>query len=257
MKAEKKFIDQVRSASDLKQGKISDTSGSWANVALFVDNICYVANVGDSRAILSINKGRIIKAMSIDHKPDNSKENLRIIKAGGSIYQNQNTAIVGPYRVMPGRLSVSRAFGNFEAKWRELGGNPKVLIATPDIKKFSINSDSDFLVMGSDGIFEQQTSESTISSVWSCATQNYRNQINFHRFLGETVDFVLKKSISTGTLDNITWLIIAFNDFAERCTIRQSNTTEMLSTDVTHQRKPYLGANHLHSMNTITKQIPK
>jgi protein phosphatase 2C family protein 2/3 len=32
--------------------------------------------------------------------------------------------IIGPLRVLPGRLSVSRTFGDVEAKHPKLGGNP-------------------------------------------------------------------------------------------------------------------------------------
>ena len=32
--------------------------------------------------------------------------------------------IIGPQRVLPGRLSVSRTFGDLEAKVSALGGNP-------------------------------------------------------------------------------------------------------------------------------------
>ena len=41
--------------------------------------------------------------------------------------------IVGPIRVIPGRLSVSRTFGDAEAKLSFKGGNMKVVIAQPEI----------------------------------------------------------------------------------------------------------------------------
>ena len=41
--------------------------------------------------------------------------------------------IVGPYRVAPGRLSVSRTFGDIEAKCEKLGGKPGVVISEPEI----------------------------------------------------------------------------------------------------------------------------
>ena len=40
---------------------------------------------------------------------------------------------MGPYRVLPGRLSVARTIGDIEAKLEKYGGNPKVVVATPDI----------------------------------------------------------------------------------------------------------------------------
>ena len=44
--------------------------------------------------------------------------------------------IVGPIRVLPGRLSVCRTFGDPEAKLEYRGGNPNVVQAIPDIKTF-------------------------------------------------------------------------------------------------------------------------
>lgn len=37
-------------------------------------------------------------------------------------------------RVFPGRLSVSRTFGDIEAKVREYGGIPNVISAEPEIR---------------------------------------------------------------------------------------------------------------------------
>ena len=62
----------------------------------------------------------------------------------------------------PGRLSVSRALGDIEAKDPRYGGNPKVVIATPEIKIFKIRNSYDFIIMGCDGIFEKLTNEEII-----------------------------------------------------------------------------------------------
>jgi protein phosphatase 2C family protein 2/3 len=85
----------------------------------------------------------------------------RIIKNGGKIYQSQtvfknniptsmiqqvnidslvtaadqekDNPYVGPYRVAPGRLSVSRTFGDIEAKYPDLGGMAGVVVCDPDV----------------------------------------------------------------------------------------------------------------------------
>jgi len=47
---------------------------------------CFVANVGDSRAILSGNSGTKAYDLSRDHKPLDDIEQRRIAEAGGRIY---------------------------------------------------------------------------------------------------------------------------------------------------------------------------
>lgn len=49
-----------------------DKSGCCAVFALIVDTICYVGNIGDSRAIISVyGKG---KSITTDHKPSTIEE---------------------------------------------------------------------------------------------------------------------------------------------------------------------------------------
>ena len=103
--------------------------------------MCYIANVGDSRAILSANLGRHVYPISKDHKPDSETERERIYQAGGKVYQSsvmnkRGDVVQGPYRIDPGKLSVSRSFGDIEAKLPKYQGNPKVLIAKPEITYF-------------------------------------------------------------------------------------------------------------------------
>jgi protein phosphatase 2C family protein 2/3 len=126
MKAEKKFMDNNYI---LDQGVI-DKSGSCAIVVLIVGDLWFVANVGDSRAVLSGDGGKKIFPLSLDHKPCDDTERKRIMEAGGQIYQTvipKNLEIeqeFGPHRVLPGRLSVSRTFGDLEAKIKKLEVTP-------------------------------------------------------------------------------------------------------------------------------------
>ena len=74
---------------------------------------------------------------------------------------------LGPIRVLPGRLSVSRTFGDAHAKVEGLGGNPKVVIATPEINSFKlIENQHDFIMIGCDGIFDKMSTDDAIKEVW-------------------------------------------------------------------------------------------
>ena len=66
---------------------IIDKSGSCAVVSLIVGDMCYVANVGDSRAVLSGESGKKVYPLSVDHKPTDEREMKRIKESGGHIYQ--------------------------------------------------------------------------------------------------------------------------------------------------------------------------
>jgi protein phosphatase 2C family protein 2/3 len=79
----------------------------------------------------------------------------------------QTQVILGPHRVFPGRLSVCRTFGDIEAKVPSLLGNPKVVIAEPDISFFKIDQNShDFIVLGCDGIFDKLEDKDVVHTVW-------------------------------------------------------------------------------------------
>jgi len=159
-----------------------DRSGSCAIVAMLIENRVFIVNVGDSRAIMSADGGNYCYNLSLDHKPNDDAEQKRILENGGRVYQTQtitrgdqykqvqtityqpgqdNTAVLqqanrednpniiyGPFRVFPGRLSVSRTFGDIEAKREKYGGNPNVVVATPEIKEFIIDDKMDFLLLG-------------------------------------------------------------------------------------------------------------
>lgn len=46
-------------------------------------------------------------------------------------------------------MQVTRTFGDIEAKLPHLGGNPNVVIATPDITYFKVCEEHDFIIIAS------------------------------------------------------------------------------------------------------------
>lgn len=68
----------------LKQFEI-EKSGSCAIVVLIVNDLIYCANVGDSRAFISLKNGSSYVELSNDHKPENPNEKKRILQNGGKV----------------------------------------------------------------------------------------------------------------------------------------------------------------------------
>ena len=220
-------------------GKLVDNSGSCALILIIMKNIIYIANVGDSRCVGSFQNGKLQKDITIDHKPNSPEEKERIMKYGGSIYQTQtplddelykNKILIGPYRVTPGKLSVSRTVGDAEGKIEEIGGNKNILISSPDIYQFNLDKDDiDFFLLGCDGIFDQLTSKEAPDCAWNIINNNidilknkknnnvfkgnYGNEINLNTTSGNVVDLILKASMIRKSFDNITCLFISFKDF--------------------------------------------
>ena len=143
----------------INSGIDCNLSGTTTVLCLITENrTIWTANVGDSRAILiqfdSDTDKWVPIELSKDHKPEGS-EKQRIIRAGGDV--NAQSAN-GEMRVwlhnqsVPG-LSMTRAFGDFI-------GQKAGIIAEPDIRELTIEPFKEaFLVMGSDGIWDQLSNE--------------------------------------------------------------------------------------------------
>ncbi|OMJ77464.1 hypothetical protein SteCoe_22941 [Stentor coeruleus] len=204
--AEREFLIRAENSNPV------DKSGSCAIVVLIVADICYVANLGDSRAVMSSEAGSKIYPLSKDHKPYMEEEVKRIIENGGKVYQSVGQVnanpVLGPYRVFPGRLSVSRTFGDIEAKNPNYGGNSKVLISTPDVKAFKIHPEYEFIILASDGVFDKLKNKEVVQSAWAGLLEN--DSCNVHQLSGAAVENVMRTAMCRRSLDNITVAVIAF-----------------------------------------------
>ncbi|KAI8331364.1 phosphatase 2C-like domain-containing protein [Chlamydoabsidia padenii] len=128
---------------DLRADPLQDRvpSGCTAVSALITeDNVLYVANVGDSRAVLCTDGHAI--ALSEDHKPTNDKETKRIKDAGGYV----------EFGRVNGNLALSRALGDFEFKQRpDLSAEQQVVTADPDVTQRQLTEKDDFIIIACDG----------------------------------------------------------------------------------------------------------
>ncbi|KAH9307880.1 hypothetical protein KI387_035791 [Taxus chinensis] len=165
-----------------EESSIYRDDGSTASTAVLVGDRLYVANVGDSRAVI-LKAGEAV-ALSEDHKPNRSDERQRIEQAGG------NVMWAGTWRV-GGVLAVSRAFGNRLLK--------RFVVAEPEIQEEIIKDDVDCLVIASDGLWDVVSNEDAVSLVKSIEDPEAAA-----RKLTET-------AFNKGSADNITCVVVRFN----------------------------------------------
>ena len=215
----------------------SNISGSCALVAVIFDNKVYMANIGDSRAIMSINNGTKIKQLTVDHKPDNLTEFERALKNGSKIYLDDNddpdrdpskiqfikdknelkkkqeekfnSEEEKVFREYPSDLAVMRTVGDIKAKKKEFGGNPGTIINVPDIFIYDINTGDDFIIMGCDGIFDDLSNQDIIDAAWNVfkhrgKTKNY----DIHELSMEACDFIMKCAMEKESTDNLSCIVL-------------------------------------------------
>ena len=315
-----------------------DASGSCAIVVIIIENRVYIANVGDSRAILSAKNGTKFYPLSRDHRPGDEKEYKRILDAGGKIYKteyeygnnsnidnnninnrysniinnninnnrnisnnnnrqniisnrnnlnnmnnivkspintnkikntyinsrysnnankttntnrvispnnintNQNkissyistpnnnnktttisiksSSVVGPLRVSPGKLSVSRTIGDISAKDPRYGGNPNVIISIPEIKYFDNSDKNDFILIFCDGVYEKLKNKDIIDCIWKEISEN--KFPDTHNMVGYCIEKLVCKCLEENSTDNLTVIMICLKNYENLKLFEQS-----------------------------------
>ena len=125
-----------------------DKSGTTAVCVLISPSKIYLANCGDSRAVMS--RGGRVAAATLDHKPFITSEKERIMNAGGSVMIQR----------VNGSLAVSRALGDFEYKNVQGKGECEQLVSPePDVFVVSRSEEDEFLVLACDGIWDVMNNE--------------------------------------------------------------------------------------------------
>ena len=204
-----------------ENGEIKDPSGSCGIIAMIKNNKLIIANVGDSRLVIYKNKK--ISFFTEDHKPDTEIEKKRIELAGGKIYQTpslfplyQNGKKIDiPWRVLPGRLSVSRTFGDIEAKEEKFGGMKNVIVALPDITEIELNNEYNLIIMGCDGIFDVLSNEELLECIYIVLKEKKMTEFikdeDYHELCGDFASIIIKCALAKDSFDNVSCIVIALN----------------------------------------------
>ncbi|CAE7228732.1 unnamed protein product [Symbiodinium sp. CCMP2592] len=123
------------------------TSGASVVTASLTEEGTYLASCGDSQALIVDAEGTI--TTSRQHKAHDTKEQQRIVAAGGSIKVERprcrNTVMSRVYGRRSYGLAMSRSFGDLCVK-------PVGVVAEPSVSM--ARHDKALLILGSDGLFE-------------------------------------------------------------------------------------------------------
>lgn len=140
-------------------------AGCTAVVAVLHGNDLYVANAGDSRAVLC--RGGQAYALSEDHKPGQEGERSRIMAAGGFLSN------IGGVTRVNGNLNLSRAIGDLKYKTNSgLPANEQIITAEPDVKHVVLTHNDPFFLLACDGVWDVMTNQQACEFVSERLEQN-------------------------------------------------------------------------------------
>ncbi|XP_066596792.1 protein phosphatase 1G-like [Prorops nasuta] len=188
-------------------------SGCTAVVAILKNKDLYVANAGDSRAVLC-RDGQALE-LSLDHKPEDEPEMGRIVKAGGKVTADGR---------VNGGLNLSRALGDHAYKQNtKLPPQSQMITALPDVRHVTIDPQRDeFMILACDGIWNFMSSQGVINFVRS---RLQKNPEHISQICEELFDQCLAPdTLGDGTgCDNMTAVIVKFSNLNNGPTM--NNTT--------------------------------
>ncbi|KAF8392499.1 hypothetical protein HHK36_022841 [Tetracentron sinense] len=210
--------------SELRNSEINDSmSGTTAITVLVYGDTLFVANVGDSRAVIALKSGNSVIAedLSYDHTPFRNDESERVKLCGARVlslaqvygsedpdirtWGDEESECHDPPRLWvqnehyPG-TAFTRSLGDSIAE--EIG-----VIAVPEVSMVRLTPDDLFFVVASDGVFQFLSSQDVVGMV-----ARYRDPRDAcAAIIGESYRLWLEHENET---DDITIIIVHIKDLS-------------------------------------------
>ncbi|KAH7387152.1 hypothetical protein KP509_16G008400 [Ceratopteris richardii] len=162
------------------------SSGTTAIMVLILGREVFVANAGDCRAVLC-RRGKAV-VMSSDHTPWCKQEQLRIEAMGGYIDDGY----------LNGQLGVTRALGDWHMDGLKGTGCP--LSGEPEVRRFVLTEDDEFLIIGCDGIWDVFKSD--------LAVEFARKRLQQHNDPERCCRELVAEALYRGSTDNLTVVVV-------------------------------------------------
>jgi len=206
------FIDHdLRQVQDSLKGSGGlSLSGACALLSYIIGDYLFVANAGDCRAVIGHNENGhwTVVQLSEDHRLDNENEKKRVV-----MDHPGETDIVKDGRVK-GSLMPTRGLGDFAFKLKCLkpvliksdsSWNPPYITADPEVVQHKLNSGDKFLVIASDGLWEQFSNEEVVSMVSMFLQENSSDGKNNTRTSSNICTYLIEKVLRKviGNTDDI------------------------------------------------------
>lgn len=178
---------------DDKSKSIGQRCGSTAAVVVVLEEIIWSANCGDSETMVGFKDGRF-EMLSQCHKVEDELPRLR--ELGASITYDDGCARL--FRM----LNLARSIGDYHLK--------RYVISTPFVNSIKITSNVEYILIGSDGLWDVWDRQEIHSEVKSLKRQMLGKGMNFKQMTDAVNLEIVKKSLIKGSGDNITTIVYFF-----------------------------------------------
>ena len=176
-----------------------DYSGSTCLLILIIGNNLICTNIGNSRAII-LEKTELLQ-LSIDQTLNDPEETIRIIKKGGKVKKMKKKIVLDNTDINNKNFEISRSVG--DKKLKDFG-----IIYDPVITEYTLNKQTKFLIMGTQGLWKLLSNEKAAIQVNKSIKSH--NPLDSCRLLIQKAEDILKKSSSLR--DDITVITLFFEE---------------------------------------------
>ncbi|KAL4517908.1 hypothetical protein Ndes2526A_g02278 [Nannochloris sp. 'desiccata'] len=207
--------------------------GTTAVVALVGGRMIYVANCGDSRAVLC-RDGQAI-ALTDDHKAAREDETARVEAAGGQILFWNGVRVMG-------LLAVSRAIGDHSLR--------PYVIAEPEVTIVNRNPDDEVLIMASDGLWDVMSNQEACNLAKKCLLRARQRGSTRHSAAKVAATVLTRAAVDRGSRDNVTVVIVDLTLEGEGIEGEREDTSAPLPSKPSHRSSDGVGSGNLPSPTT-------
>lgn len=180
-------------------------SGSCVIILFNKKKELYIANLGNSRAIISIENSKEINQISNDHILTIEKEKDRIKQFGGKIFPKNNGT---KFFIIPGNLEVTRSLGDIESKLKKFSGIPFMISHLPDLYKINNIEKIDFIVLTSSGALEKLNNADFAKIIYSTLKNGVENDFSFDKTICNINENLMNCIIDRGCKGNVSFIFI-------------------------------------------------
>jgi protein phosphatase 2C family protein 2/3 len=190
-----KIDEEIR--NEVRDSLQMEYSGSSALVCLTVNEVCYVAHLGLSKAFISNSHSERVRNLTKEHGND---ERVR-------------EALSVSTKMKLGEMKTKRSVGNMHIKQAHAENDS--LFNTPDILTFRLTQQEDFIVFLSDSIHDKLSNACILLIVYESLIEVIENALGLEYLYSFSVQRIFKAALQLNSQESLTCLILFFSNFTD------------------------------------------